>query len=990
MNLSSFTIPTLPDRLDEMNGAGAKASDVNEAIDKYNTILQLMVKALKSLKDSYSNVRNRPTGGATVSTGGGGGGGGVQGSGTVNTLAEFGPSSSRIRDSIISRTGDTATVSNNLSVVTNLTVGGNIDAGTNELTIGSINRATGTLTHEIGGTAQLSITSTEVTAERNLVIGSGEATTDYTITINGENNDFLATWDDSEDMLQVSDSMLFLDNIPVRFGGTTSSWDGQLLSDGTDVVLITYDGRDIELNAASEGTGEIRLQVADNTKILLTNTAITAYHSILCGGATPALTLANGSITDTSGSISFGDENLLTTGTIGASQATFTKVNLGGGLTAFILNGVSLNAIVGATSQLDTELQYVALQHSNTPAAGSRFMLSRSRGTLASPLKAENNDVLAAIDAAAYDGTDYVLAGEMDFEADGATASNSIYGRILFKTTNGGVLPATRWTIKAAGHLLAGTDGTGAYNIQTGGNISTTGTLGVGTATVPHGGVGWAKVALEGANADSAGPHMQFTTDTNDHPLMQILNYSHDEIHIAFDAYWDGSKAKSSDPGSNYRIHKSADLFKIEYDSGIAAGNDLTWNNYGIVLNTSGNVGIGAVPNTRLDVNGILTVRGDQINDSGGLALTFDGAGAITTASTLGTGGALTVTENSDTLVLTNDGTDSNIKWSDGDLNLTTDEGTNTNSNLHIHGKGTGYGSIIIYDEDDAQSLSFYSSSGVGYIATNDSSGGALRFQDTAHNDITMFSATAEGETRELLIYGFRTDDSSRSLQIGVGTDAADTASFDGVSNYLFDGNLILPKTSGNGIKVDTATPTFGWRDIIGTISNSKGATKATEATYRDGITQFQFSAGDDAEIEYHIPHDYVPGTDIHLHFHWSHNSAIVTGGSIVLTYEITYAKGHNQAAFPATVTGTVTGTASTTQYQHIVSEGQISAASPSAAQIDSDNLEPDGLILCRIEMTTNNMTASNGVPDPFIHEVDVHYQSTNIGTKQKAPDFYT
>ena len=201
---------------------------------------------------------------------------------------------------------------------------------------------------------------------------------------------------------------------------------------------------------------------------------------------------------------------------------------------------------------------------------------------------------------------------------------------------------------------------------------------------------------------------------------------------------------------------------------------------------------------------------------------------------------------------------------------------------------------------------------------------------------------------------------------------------------------LVLPKTSAKGIKVDTTTPTFGWRDLTGQINNSKGATKPSEATYRNGIQQFQFSAGDDAIIEYHIPHDYVPGTDIHLHVHWSHNSGDVTGGNIVFTYEITYAKGHNQAAFPASVTGTITGAASTIQYRHIVSEAQISAATPEGGvQIDTDDLEPDGLIFCRIEMTTNNITASDGVPDPFIHEVDVHYQSTSIATKQKAPDFY-
>lgn len=219
------------------------------------------------------------------------------------------------------------------------------------------------------------------------------------------------------------------------------------------------------------------------------------------------------------------------------------------------------------------------------------------------------------------------------------------------------------------------------------------------------------------------------------------------------------------------------------------------------------------------------------------------------------------------------------------------------------------------------------------------------------------------------------------------GSDKAWFGSFTfGDTNFI-----IFDKASGNGIKVDTTTPTFGWADLQGVVTNSKGATKATEATYRGGITEFQFSDGADAEIEYHIPHDYVKGTDIHLHVHWSHIGTLVTGGTLTFTIESSYAKGHNQAAFSAPVTGIFTGTASTTQYQHIVSETQYSASSPSGLQIDTDDLEPDGIILMRFEMTTNNITVSGGaVPDPFIHHIDVHYQTTGlIGTKDKAPDFY-
>ena len=117
------------------------------------------------------------------------------------------------------------------------------------------------------------------------------------------------------------------------------------------------------------------------------------------------------------------------------------------------------------------------------------------------------------------------------------------------------------------------------------------GSVGIGTATSPHGGVGQAKLAIEGTNANAAGPHIQYTTASDDYPLFQQLNWTHDNVHMFFDAYYDGAE-KSSDAGSNFAISKVGDVLKFRYDSGIAAGSSLTWND-GLVLNTSGNVGIG-------------------------------------------------------------------------------------------------------------------------------------------------------------------------------------------------------------------------------------------------------------------------------------------------------------------------------------------------------------------------------------------------------------
>lgn len=202
---------------------------------------------------------------------------------------------------------------------------------------------------------------------------------------------------------------------------------------------------------------------------------------------------------------------------------------------------------------------------------------------------------------------------------------------------------------------------------------------------------------------------------------------------------------------------------------------------------------------------------------------------------------------------------------------------------------------------------------------------------------------------------------------------------------------IVIQKASGNGIKVDQTTPTFGFADLLGepAIKNTGGSRPALIA-YRDGLFQFEFAAGEEEYFDYHIPHDYVKGTDIFLHYHWSTNVA-VTGGTVTFDYEISYAKAHAQAPFPASVSGTVvSATASTTQYTQELTEIQISASSPSGSQIDTDDLEPDGVIICTAGLNANNLTGG-GVPNPFIHYIDIHYQTTGlIGTKAKAPDFYS
>lgn len=203
--------------------------------------------------------------------------------------------------------------------------------------------------------------------------------------------------------------------------------------------------------------------------------------------------------------------------------------------------------------------------------------------------------------------------------------------------------------------------------------------------------------------------------------------------------------------------------------------------------------------------------------------------------------------------------------------------------------------------------------------------------------------------------------------------------------NLKIAGDVTYPKTKGSGIKVDTATPTFGWRDITGSIeTRGSGTTLPTWTTYRGAISQYQFDLSDECWLVFHLPHDYVPGSDLFIHAHWSLATAGITE-DVTWGFDISYAKGHQQAAFNAPVRVTVTQTSSTTQYYHMIAEVQFTNAGGTGGLLDNSIIEVDGLLLVRAEVATNT-----GGTNPFLHCVDIHYQSTNMATKNKAPDFWS
>lgn len=206
---------------------------------------------------------------------------------------------------------------------------------------------------------------------------------------------------------------------------------------------------------------------------------------------------------------------------------------------------------------------------------------------------------------------------------------------------------------------------------------------------------------------------------------------------------------------------------------------------------------------------------------------------------------------------------------------------------------------------------------------------------------------------------------------------------------YELQNSPVFPKTKGVGIKVDLDVPTFGWRDITGIVdTRGTNANDPTPIAFNGNIRHYQFAVNNEVHTEFHIPHDYVPNSDLYIHAHWAHNSAAVTSGSVTWSFEVSYAKGHNQASFSTpTDTISVTQAASTSQRQHMIAETQLSSAGGVGGLLNTANIETDGIIDLRCYLSANTM---NGGVLPFLLFIDLHYQSNNLATKQKAPDFWT
>jgi len=192
--------------------------------------------------------------------------------------------------------------------------------------------------------------------------------------------------------------------------------------------------------------------------------------------------------------------------------------------------------------------------------------------------------------------------------------------------------------------------------------------------------------------------------------------------------------------------------------------------------------------------------------------------------------------------------------------------------------------------------------------------------------------------------------------------------------NYIWTGSAWISRPT-------STTGAWGWNDMRGdiVINTAVPGTAPDFVEFRNGLFAWAFDSASTeyAYVSFHVLHDYVQGTDLYPHIHWSHNNA--TPGSTTVRWAIDYslARGYEFETFPAPTTITLDDAVGA-QYSHHIREGTPaeSGGSPLISTIiDGTNIEPDTIILMRIARL-GGATEDTFADDAFIFEVDLHYQS--------------
>ena len=270
--------------------------------------------------------------------------------------------------------------------------------------------------------------------------------------IGSMNADSDASWNTWKDALTNGNSP----GMDVNFDGNTAYGIDSLLVAGAAELdsTLQVDGYvrfSDSLYVALYAYFAANLEVAGNAEVAGSLT-VTSTTSAASGSTVGNLTLADGSITDSSGAISFGDEALSTTGTVATGALTVTGTGSFSSTTSSA-SGSTVGNLTLADGSITDASGAISFGDENLSTTGT---LTSGNATLTGTLSVAGASTLnASVDLNAdldADGTDIDLDATNDISLDAGAASNF--------TTSAGAL-----TLEGAGGVtVTSTGGTFALN----------------------------------------------------------------------------------------------------------------------------------------------------------------------------------------------------------------------------------------------------------------------------------------------------------------------------------------------------------------------------------------------------------------------------------------------------------------------------------------------------------------------------------------------
>ncbi len=360
-----------------------------------------------------------------------------------------------------------------------------------------------------------------------------------------------------------------------------------------------------------------------------------------------AITVASGAviINDTSSSISKTSGSLVAKGGLGVSGDFFLggmaviagNSTLGGNLSVTGTSTFSGNMSIGtnpgtattsgvtALSLTGNDTSFVQLSVTNTNVAGSQYNFGvggSGNSGKSGQLFLYNTGAAAYVWQVAQTGSQTVnrigtsgalpvaqfLTPSLAVAAGGTNRSELYLGAALTNYNTASI----GFSYVAAGSTsnTLNLGFTGATSLV---SINGSGAMSLGSAPVSI-----AKLAIAGTDSSLAGPHWAAYTSTDTtYPVFHQLNYTHNNIALNFDAFFD-TQWRSSFAGSSAQIYKTGNALTIGY--GVAAVNSvITWNTAMSVALTTGAItiptaiGIAATANPVSSSGGTLNVVGDTV-----------------------------------------------------------------------------------------------------------------------------------------------------------------------------------------------------------------------------------------------------------------------------------------------------------------------------------------------------------------------------------------